>query len=242
MQLVILCQKHQGFCFGSFHYDTMYNVVQCWLLCWIWIGDHVAQLQMSDIALGRFFLSPFLAVQGSQFLRGNTFRVFLRHRSFVCPNGIGNLVQCHKTESHCTPHASIIRTQHGCLAVIEQSVQMHIEEFIGLSQSIPSTIILGADSDRSSIGFHGGLGLLQFHILVSHQGPSTSIRSIQFQCPLKVKDCLLPLLSKRIVVSNDTTSLWSILVNDSGLMGQLRQSDTVFLDVQNIRVDVFLFQ
>mmetsp|Transcript_14120 Transcript_14120/g.32867 ORF Transcript_14120/g.32867 Transcript_14120/m.32867 type:complete len:317 (-) Transcript_14120:636-1586(-) len=246
--LVVLGEEQEGLRLDGFQDDPLDDRVErgSLLVALLVLGrgarHHVPQLQVSQVALRGFFLLAALPVEGRELLRGDPLVVLLGDRPFVGPNGVRDLVEGRKALADGAPHSRIVRPEGRRLSVVEQGVQVHVEELVGLAQAVPGPVILGRDRNGPPVGFHGLLGLLQLDVFVTHEGPGRRVGPIELEGPLEVQDGLLALLLEGVVVSHDAAGFGTVLVDDDGLVSKVGEAHPIFLHVKNVRVDVLVVE
>ena len=109
----------------------------------------------------------------------------------------------------------------------------------------PCPVIARVHFDGPAIGFDRSRGVLEFDVLVAHQGPCRQIPAVDFQGALEILDRLFmrPLSPfEAVVVSDDAASLGSVLVDPARLVCKMAQLRPALLHVQDVRVDVNVIQ
>mmetsp|Transcript_11869 Transcript_11869/g.21930 ORF Transcript_11869/g.21930 Transcript_11869/m.21930 type:complete len:328 (+) Transcript_11869:498-1481(+) len=202
----------------------------------------IPQLQMTQIALGSLLLIAILAVQLRQFPCGNSLAIAQRYRTLVALLGIRPSIQTEEASPDGTPHACVVGMQRSCLSEVKECVQQHVHDFVGLTETIPRSIFSIANVHGTSIGFYCSGSILHFNVLVPQQCPCAQIRSIEFECSLKVLHSLFVPALARVVITDDDASLWSIFVHRHRSMCEMRKRDFLILHVEDIGKGIHVIQ
>jgi hypothetical protein len=140
-----------------------------------------------------------------------------------------------------------------------QSILMHIEELVSLSEPIPCPIILPIDVYGTSVRLNRSVRVLHLDILVTHERPGGKVRPIELRSTPEVSNGLFVFCSQRVVVTytcprvtltfilceergkirtDETTDLGTVFVESKEVMCEPRQCQTILCNIQDVRVDV----
>ena len=185
---------------------------------------------------------PHRVVELSHLMDSDAFPVLAVLGPLVAPSGLVVLAHLLVAAAHGVPHPRVLRPGEYSPAVVVECIVVHVLEFVGLPQAIPSPKILGVNLDSIAIGLDGARYILHLKVLMAHKGPGSKASPVQLKRLPEVDNGLEMLAHQGIVVANDTAGFRHILIVIKLFQGEISQLPLILLDVQNIGIGVHVLE
>jgi hypothetical protein len=170
----------------------------------------------------------------------NAVRVVVLNGLPEAPNGeihLIYLVACVALTQR-VPHPRVLGPQGGSPLVIIHRVERHLEELVRLTQPIPCPKVLGVEIHCPPVGLNGRVHVLELHVFVAHERPSSQAARVELQGTSEVLDRLVMLPLEGVVVPHHAARLGAETVGLCGTVRELRECREVLLHKQDVGKDL----
>jgi hypothetical protein len=119
-------------------------------------------------------------------LRGDALPAPQRHGARVAPLGVGPALEAEEAAPDGAPHPGVVGVQRSRIAEVEESVEEHVHDLVGLAEAVPRAVLTRAEVHRASVGLDGRGGVLHLDVLVPQERPCAQVRRVQLERALEV--------------------------------------------------------
>mmetsp|Transcript_11012 Transcript_11012/g.25925 ORF Transcript_11012/g.25925 Transcript_11012/m.25925 type:complete len:245 (-) Transcript_11012:721-1455(-) len=183
-----------------------------------------------------------LAEEPRKFRQRDAFAVVVALGALVALDGLWLLAELLVAPRHRAPHAGVVRSERGGLAVVEKRVVRHGQDLVRLAEAVPRAVVLGVDVDGVAVGIDRRRRVLELDVFVAHECPGGEEVLVELEGTPEVGHRLLVLALERVVVTDNAARLGTVLVHLHAGVREARELPFRLLDVEDVGEGVHVLE